>query len=83
MATRKRATTTGRIDGTRPNVTTRGNVTITKDTFVIIHDFWTGSYIIERNGMILRDKNGWTRRFVSRNGARKRISRERLGDFHN
>lgn len=40
----------------------------------IVWDTTTGSY--------LRDKDGNKRVFASRNAARKRISRERTGNFH-
>jgi hypothetical protein len=39
-------------------------------------------YMIKRNGRTLRDRTGHTRFYVSRNSARKRISRERSSDYH-
>ena len=41
-----------------------------------------GYFVIEGpDGMLLRDKNNNIRRFIARNAARKRISRERTGNF--
>jgi hypothetical protein len=39
-------------------------------------------YLVMKNGIVLRAKNNHIRYFVSRNSARKRISRERSGNFH-
>jgi hypothetical protein len=47
-----------------------------------VKDYY-GDYFVTRNGDPLTDRNYRTRFFVSRNSARKRISRERRGDFHN
>ena len=42
-----------------------------------------GFFVIEGpDGMLLRDTNGNIRRFITRNAARKRVSRERSGNFH-
>lgn len=67
------ATRTGRT-----NTTTK-----VADVYTIKTDWFAGSFYIVRNGNVLVNKSGWTRYFSSRNGARKRISRERRGDFHN
>lgn len=40
-----------------------------------------GKYMILRNGDPLRDHNGNVRDYTTRNGARKRISRERKQNF--
>jgi hypothetical protein len=87
MNTRKKtAVKTGRVNTTLPNTTTglktKFGQTAVADTFVIKSD-WFGSYFIERNGYVLTNSRGWTRYFRTRNSARKRISRERRGDFHN
>ncbi len=51
-------------------------------TFRILTDA-DGYFVIEGpDGMLLRDKNNNIRRFIARNAARKRISRERTGNFH-
>jgi len=39
-------------------------------------------YAILRDGSYLTDSRGNVRTFVTRNAARKRISRERTGNFH-
>lgn len=39
-------------------------------------------YIVTRNGRPLTDRFGYTRYFATRNSARKRIARERSGDYH-
>lgn len=39
-------------------------------------------YTIERDGQPLTAADGTIRRFATRNSARKRITRERRGDFH-
>lgn len=48
---------------------------------------YTGQYIVSTLTRTrydyLRNKAGWIRIFSTRNSARKRISRERFGDFHN
>lgn len=82
----KNNTATGRINGRNANTTTSlktvfGSTTV-PDTFVIVSD-WFGSLYIKRNGYPLTNSLGWTRYFRTRNSARKRISRERRGDFHN
>ncbi len=83
MRRKKTATLTGRTNTTKANVAT-------KETFTIKMDWLAGAYYITRTnvagdwfGTPLRDSNGWTRYFATRNSARKRISRERRGDFHN
>lgn len=57
------------------STTTTGNYTITTND--------AGNFIVLRDGQPLRDVYGNTRWFTSRNAARKRISRERKGNFHN
>jgi hypothetical protein len=91
MNTRKKtAVKTGRVSGHDANVST-GLKTVfskvkvgvnTSDTYVIKSD-WFGNFYIQRNGFTLTSSRGWTRYFRTRNSARKRISRERRGDFHN
>lgn len=39
-------------------------------------------YAIEVDGNLLRDSAGEVRSFATRNAARKRVSRERRGNFH-
>ncbi len=39
-------------------------------------------FAVRRNGTFLTDANGSVRIYVTRNAARKRISRERSGNFH-
>lgn len=41
-----------------------------------------GYFYITRNGVYLTNKFGNARTFITRNAARKRISRERRGNFH-
>jgi hypothetical protein len=41
-----------------------------------------GYFYVARNGVYLRDRNNQARTFITRNAARKRISRERRGNFH-
>ena len=41
-----------------------------------------GYFYIDRNGVYLTDRNGRARVFATRVSARKRISRERRGNFH-
>ena len=54
--------------------------TITTPTFEIVSTA-TG-FAITRDGIYLTDRHGNVRTFVTRNAARKRISRERRGSFH-
>lgn len=86
MSTRKKtATLTGRTDTTTTNTTTGSRdwrKFFTTPTFTIVKDYY-GDYFVTRNGDPLTDRNYRTRFFVSRNSARKRISRERRQDFHN
>lgn len=55
------------------------------DTYVIVQTICS-DYIVKKNGIALvkTDKYGgeWLRYFKTRNSARKRISRERRGQFH-
>lgn len=41
-----------------------------------------GYFYVVRDGVYLTDRNGRVRTFITRNAARKRISRERSGNFH-
>lgn len=50
------------------------------DSYVI--DQRIGGFVVLRNGFELRDADGWARIFRTRNSARKRISRERRGNYH-
>ena len=52
----------------------------TEDSFEIVSYF--GGYAVKRNGLLLVNDRGDVRVFVTRNAARKRISRERRGNFH-
>lgn len=55
----------------------------TTDTFEIVADTYRGyGFVVLRNGTALTYPDGSTRTFPTRNAARKRISRERRGDFH-
>ncbi len=56
------------------------NEIVNHSTFVIAGD---GPFYITANGVALTDTYGAVRYFRTRNAARKRISRERLGDYHN
>ena len=49
--------------------------------YEIISASGIGGYIITRDGAPLR-RGGVTRIFTTRNSARKRIHRERTGNFH-
>jgi hypothetical protein len=61
--------------------TTTGTVTI---GFEIVTDTYRGyGFNVTRDGVALTDRYGSTRNFTTRNSARKRISRELRGDFHN
>jgi hypothetical protein len=52
------------------------------DTYVIVKTFCE-DYIVKKNGAVLTKKDSTALRyFNSRNSARKRIARERSGDFH-
>lgn len=85
MNTRKTATTTGRISTTTPNVTAPVRTAtrlVNGDIYVIKFDWMASRYYITRNSEVLRNDGGWTRYFATRNSARKRISRERSGNFH-
>jgi hypothetical protein len=42
----------------------------------------TGFVIEDPTGLLLRDNKGVVRAFTTRNAARKRISREKSGNFH-
>lgn len=42
-----------------------------------------GNYMVKREGVYLVDHTGQVRIFRTHAGARKRISRDRRGDFHN
>jgi hypothetical protein len=51
--------------------------------YLIIPRLFYQDFVIEGpDGMILRDSNGRWRTFKTRNSARKRIARERAGNFH-
>jgi len=52
----------------------------TIDLFEIVEE--NGLFYVTRNGMFLTNRYGRARSFITRNTARKRISRERRGDFH-
>lgn len=61
-------------------VTDNTTAPITEPKFEIIP---SGSgYAVTRNDLYLRDKGGFIRLYTTRNAARKRISRERTGNFH-
>lgn len=40
-------------------------------------------FVVLKDGEVLKDRDGHTRFYQSRNAARKRISRERKQNFHN
>ena len=52
----------------------------TTDTYTIVEN--AGYFYVVRNGLYLRDRFNNPRTFITRNAARKRISRERRGNFH-
>ena len=82
MSIRKNtATRTGRTKTTKANITTVSKVTT--PAFTIAYSWANLSYYIVRNARVLLDKAGYPRFFRTRNSARKRVSRERFGDFHN
>lgn len=55
----------------------------TTPTFTIERDRASGyGFNVYRNGVVLVDSNGLPRNYVSRAGARKRVSREMTGNFH-
>lgn len=68
------------IDGQKERKMDTTQVVDTPDTFEILGT--PGRFYITRNGVELRDGAGFTRYFNTRNSARKRIARERSGDFH-
>jgi hypothetical protein len=72
-----KTSTTNRTTGRKTKlVTTYGIIRSLSGNFIVsAMTRWTYKY--------LRDKNGYIRRFSTRNSARKRISRERLGNYHN
>jgi hypothetical protein len=52
-----------------------------QNNYVIVS--WYNGFAIEReDGTLLRNRYGAVREFATRNSARKRIARERSGDFH-
>lgn len=60
--------------------TTFAEPTVITDTYEIVA--YDGLFYVTRNGQDLTDHRGDSRSFISRNAARKRISRERSGNFH-
>jgi hypothetical protein len=52
------------------------------DYYEVVQLIEGGFYYVYKNGVLLKDKNGTDRRFKTRNSARKRVARERAGDFH-
>jgi hypothetical protein len=63
------------------NTGTIDTATTTEATYTIEGNDESGFYITI-NGLPLANRYGSTRYFSSRNSARKRIARERSGDFH-
>jgi len=59
--------------------TTTGTTTTTA-TYEVVTEF--GSFFVLKNGEYLRDKTGAAYKYNSASGARKRITRDRSGNFH-
>lgn len=51
-------------------------------TFVIWNNTSGPGFVVTRNGVFLTDRNNQVRTFTTRSSARKRIARERSGNFH-
>jgi hypothetical protein len=58
------------------------NTTTTTETVTFTIAGVEGAYTILRNGVTLTWPSGYPRYFSTRGTARKRISRERSGQFH-
>lgn len=54
---------------------------VTTDRFEIVRTTYNDFEVL-KNGVALTDRNGYRRIFLTRNSARKRIARERSGNFH-
>ena len=50
--------------------------------YTITRDVIVGGYNVLADGFMLKDDTGRVHNFTSRNSARKRIARERSGNFH-
>lgn len=61
---------------------TTETTTQTPDTYSVQFSAVDGNYRVFRNGVFLTDRHGMVRVFTSANSARKRIARERSGNFH-
>ena len=65
-------------------MTTSTTTTTATTTFTYEYSEAFGAYVVIVNGLhILRDALGAVRTFATPNSARKRIARERSGNFHN
>lgn len=69
------------INTLTPVTTDTRRLSDTTDRYEIVSGL--GYFSVTRNGLSLIDRDGYRRTFTTRNAARKRISRERRGNFHN
>lgn len=59
------------------------NTTVERTDYRIFENMGGPGFVVEGpDGMLLRGFNGIIRVFATRNSARKRIARERSGNFH-
>jgi hypothetical protein len=68
------------------NLTENSFTSLTAPDTYVIEQTGCGDYIVKKNGIVLTEKDQygceWLRYFKTRNSARKRIARERSGNFH-